>query len=216
LVWQKFENGDFSSERLPFFVLGENARFRALRGNKKLDNPDGFGEHCSTKILQEMEGKRNKVIFLCTGNICRSPMGEALLKRAIDNDSDEKLKRLEVISAGTSTVDGMPASVNSVAALKRIDVDISKHRSTFLTQKLVDEAYAIFAMARSHIDILKHNYKNLPPRVMTVLEAENPSGNPDIADPYGGGIDDYLDVRDEVARAIPSIVEYLKNELEKD
>ena len=143
-------------------------------------------------------------------------MGEALLKKAVADSADENLKKLEIVSAGTATVDGMPASANSVAALKRIDVDISKHRSTFLTQRLVDEAYAIFAMARSHMDILKHSYKNLPPRVMTVLEVENPSGNPDIADPYGGGIDDYFDVRDEVARAIPSIVEYLKNELQKD
>ncbi len=159
--------------------------------------------------------KRNKVIFLCTGNICRSPMGEALLKKAFENENDALLQNLEIISAGTSTVDGMPPSANSVEALRRIDVDISDYRSSYLTQEMVDEAFAIFAMASSHIDILKAHYKNLPERVFTVMQMIEGSNRVDVPDPYGCGIDEYLDVRDDVAYATSFIVKYLKNELKK-
>ena len=159
--------------------------------------------------------KRNKIIFLCTGNICRSPMGEALLKKAVEDENDELLNTLEIISAGTSTVDGMPPSANSVEALRRIKIDISDYRSSYLTQEMVDEAFAIFAMASSHIDILKAYYKNLPKRVFTVMQMIEGSKIVDVPDPYGCGIDEYLDVRDDVAYATPFIVKYLKNELKK-
>jgi polar amino acid transport system substrate-binding protein len=70
-------------------------------------------------------------------------MGEALLKNALKKEDDEIFNNIEIISAGTSTVDGMPPSANSVSALRRIDIDISDYRSTYLTQQLVDEAFAI-------------------------------------------------------------------------
>ncbi len=159
--------------------------------------------------------KRNKVIFLCTGNICRSPIGEALLKRAFELESDASLASLQIVSAGTSTVDGLPPSANSVEALRRIGVDISDYRSNFLTQKMVDEAFAIFAMGTSHIDILKHHYRNLPPRVYTVMEMVVGLGRTEVPDPYGGDIDEYLDVRDDIALATPHILTYLKDELKK-
>lgn len=141
-------------------------------------------------------------------------MGEALLKDAAERDGGG-LEGLEIVSAGTSTVDGMPPSANSVEALRRIDIDISDYRSNYLTQEMVDEAYAIFAMSGSHIDILKSHYKNLPPRVFTVMQMVENSAQTEVPDPYGGDLDEYLDVRDNIARATPHILKYLKNELKK-
>lgn len=157
---------------------------------------------------------KNKIIFLCTGNICRSPIGEALLKHAIDAlPEGDPLKSFEVVSAGTSTIDGMPPSANSVSVMERSGIDISQYRSTALTQKLLDECFALFAMDASHIDVLKRAYSPNNARILRVLENSPIGGRKNVPDPYGGDMSEYLEVRDDIMSAIPSIINYLRNEL---
>lgn len=91
------------------------------------------------------DDKRNKVVFVCSGNICRSPMGEALLKHAVAaTDANDPVRKLEICSAGVSTVDGMLPSAHSIEALAKVGIDISGYRSTAMTQKCADGAFAIF------------------------------------------------------------------------
>lgn len=157
---------------------------------------------------------RNTVYFVCTGNICRSPMGEALLKHAIDAlGADSKLKNLKVESAGVSTIDGMGASAFSVEALKRVGLDIKGHRSKLLTQKMVDNAAAIFAMDQTHLDAVRRNFKNLPHILKKVTDFVENEHLDAIADPYGGSLEEYLEARDDIVSAIPNIVKYLENEI---
>ena len=159
------------------------------------------------------EAKRNKVIFVCSGNICRSPMGEALLRHAIEaTDKNDPVRKLEICSAGTSTVDGILPSAHSIEALESVGIDISSLRSKSLTQKMVDEAFAIFAMDSSHIDSIKRRFNNLPERLFRVLDMAENSEEKNVPDPYGGDLPEYLEVRDSVASAIGGILRYLQNE----
>ena len=98
-------------------------------------------------------------------------MGEALLKHAIAaTDENDPVRKLEVCSAGISTVDGMLPSAHSIEALAKVGIDINSYRSTALTQKLVDQAFAIFAMDTTHIDAMKARFDNLPKRLFRVLD----------------------------------------------
>ncbi|MBM4162889.1 MAG: hypothetical protein FJ222_00350, partial [Lentisphaerae bacterium] len=82
------------------------------------------------------------VLFVCTGNTCRSPMAEALLRQALGADAG-----WEVASAGLCAIPGLPASGGAVAALRDAGGDLSAHRSRLLTPALVRQAAVIVALA---------------------------------------------------------------------
>ena len=89
------------------------------------------------------------ILIVCTGNICRSPMGQGLLAHAL-SAQPEPLRSLKVISAGVAAHTGEAVSENSVTALKRAGIDIGHLRSQGLTQAMLDNALAVFGMTESH------------------------------------------------------------------
>ena len=72
------------------------------------------------------------VLFVCTGNVCRSPMAEGIFRRAVQGRGDYR-----VISAGLGALEGQPPSAHAVAAVKELGIDISNQRSRMLTPELV-------------------------------------------------------------------------------
>ncbi|MGQ9475989.1 MAG: arsenate reductase/protein-tyrosine-phosphatase family protein [Actinomycetota bacterium] len=91
-----------------------------------------------------------RILFVCTGNICRSPMAEALFRRRLERDYPH-LRFVRTASAGTSAIEGNPPSAPAVQALDLWGVDLGEHRASVLTNRLLREADLVLAMAREHL-----------------------------------------------------------------
>lgn len=149
------------------------------------------------------------ILIVCTANICRSPMGEGLLKHALSGQP-EPLKSLKVISAGVASRAGEPISENSVTALKKAGIDISGQHSQPLTQELLNGALAVFGMTESHRAIIQMRARPIPPHLYLFREFLPPPAEKEIGDPYGGPLKLYETCRDEMVEAIPSLIAFLK------
>ncbi len=126
-----------------------------------------------------------RIVFVCSGNTCRSPMAAAMAaaaaaKSGIDVDAD---------SAGLYAQTGMQASDNARRVMQqRYDIDLSKHRSKPLTKQLVDGADLILCMTNSH----KRAIRSMFPNNKTQTLGGWAGDEQDIADPFGGTPDCYL------------------------
>jgi len=149
------------------------------------------------------------IVTVCTANICRSPMAEALLRHAL-KAQPEPLKSLKIVSAGVAARPGDRVSENSVTALKKVGLDIKAHVSQPLTKQLLDEAVAIFCMTESHRAMIQLTFDPVPRHVYLFREFMPRSADKEIGDPYGGPLTEYEACRDEMVEAIPSLVEFLK------
>lgn len=129
------------------------------------------------------------IIFVCTGNTCRSPMAEYYLK-------SKKLNNVAVISRGFSC--GEPANQNSVAAMREINIDISNHISRCITNEDVLSADKIICMTDSHKQALLSYGVN--ENKLLVL-----SGG--IPDPYGADLDTYKNCRDAILKGIDNLID---------
>ncbi|MCX6940447.1 MAG: low molecular weight protein arginine phosphatase [Verrucomicrobia bacterium] len=152
------------------------------------------------------------IIVVCTANICRSPMAAALLQHALAAQP-EPLRSFKIISAGVAARAGDSVSANSVLALKKVGLDISKHTSRPLTQKMIDEASLILGMTESHRAMIQLQAEPPPKNLFLFREFMPPRGDKQIGDPFGGSLKLYESTRDEMVEAIPSLVEFIKTHL---
>lgn len=149
------------------------------------------------------------ILVVCTGNICRSPMSEGLLRHALAGQP-EPLKSLKVVSAGVAARTGDPVSENSVIALKKVGIDIANHRSRPVSQELLDGALAVFAMTESHRATIQLRGRPAPKHLYLFREFLPPPATHEIGDPYGGPLRIYESCRDELVEAVPSVVAFLR------
>lgn len=149
------------------------------------------------------------IITVCTANICRSPMAAALLQHALAAQP-EPLRSLKVISAGVAARNGEYASEHSVTALKKVGLELFSHRSRPLTQKLLDEAFAVICMTESHRAMIQVQAEPVPKNLFLFRQFLPDAAEKEIGDPYGGPLRIYETTRDEMVEAIPALIEHLK------
>lgn len=153
--------------------------------------------------------KPGTIVTVCTANICRSPMAEALLKHAL-SAQPEPLRSWKIVSAGVAARPGDRVSENSITALKKVGLDIKGHTSRPLTRQLLDEAIAILCMTESHRAMIQLSFDPPPRHVYLFREFMPRAADKEIGDPYGGPLSEYEACRDEMVEAIPSLVEFFK------
>ena len=149
-----------------------------------------------------------RILLVCTGNICRSPLAAAILFRAL---ADRELTGVEVSSAGTGAWDGAPASEGAYLVALERGLDLSGHRARLLTRELVENADLILTMARHHrarVDELGGDG-----RVFVLGEfAGRTGGEAEVSDPFGGDLDVYRETCAELEALITAVVERLARE----
>jgi RpiB/LacA/LacB family sugar-phosphate isomerase len=147
------------------------------------------------------------VLFICTGNVCRSPMAEALFRRTAAGRGE-----FRVLSAGLGAVDGQSPTEHSVTAMRELGMDISGQRSRMLTTDLVREADYIFGMTHSHVDAIALLYPPAAEKTFLLREFDDTLDEfeKDISDPIGGNYEVYKDCRDQIEQGIASLLKFME------
>lgn len=148
------------------------------------------------------------ITVVCTANVCRSPMAQALLRHALAAEP-KPLNQIKVESAGVSAYDGEPITSHSASVLREVGVEVPEDKSKRLTQEHIDESFLILGMTQSHIDLIQHLYKNWEEKLFLFREFAGP-GEIEIPDPFGMNVNAYKSSRDSMVEAIPSILKFIR------
>jgi protein-tyrosine phosphatase len=151
------------------------------------------------------------IMFVCTGNTCRSPMAEGLFRKMLSvklGVAESKLDKAgyKILSCGIAALYGVPASGNAVTVLKEYGANISHHSSQPVTLEFLSQADYIYVMTRGHFKALVEQKPSAAEKIFML----DPAGE-DISDPIGGSLEDYR----QASLKIKSGLEKILNEISR-
>lgn len=138
------------------------------------------------------------IMFICTGNICRSAMAHAMLEKKIK----EINKDIEVYSCGIFAENGDISTNEAVQTMKEYDIDLKKHKATNIQNSNIKDMDIILCATTAHKNNVINMYPELKEKIFTMKEYAGYNNDLDIKDPWGYGIDVYKRCAKEIEECI--------------
>jgi protein-tyrosine-phosphatase len=157
-------------------------------------------------MVRPMSAKKS-VLFVCTGNTCRSPMAESLFRKAVEGRDDFVVK-----SAGVAAYPGDKANPETTKLLSGRGLKLDGFRSQPLSKELVEEATHIFAMTSGHLEALENLFPDYSDKFYLTCEFVEIPGRgvaADVPDPIGMGRKAYEETAKTLDLAIPSLIAFI-------
>ncbi len=147
---------------------------------------------------------RKRILFICTGNTCRSPMAEGLFRKLSSHHPE-----WQAGSAGTAAWHGQEASPETLHVLQERGINLSCHESRPVTEELMENATDVYAMTESHLAALLANFPEHADKIRLVTCYTD---NRSIADPIGCGQTAYNSVAQQLTAAIQAIISRMEQQ----
>lgn len=150
-----------------------------------------------------------KVLFICTGNVCRSPMAAAMFNAM----AEEEGLSVRAESAGVAALEDEAIAPHAATVMQDMGVDTRAHRARQVAEEMIQDADLVLVMSPQHLAALRRTFEGLPGKVYTLIEyATNISSTEGIPDPYGHGISSYR----SAARQIFGYLELAMKRLQRE
>jgi protein-tyrosine-phosphatase len=153
-----------------------------------------------------------RILFVCTGNTCRSAIAEALARKLI---IERGLSDVDLHSAGTSAWDGAPASDGALLVGMERSLDLSQHRAQTLTRELVRDADLVLAMGPHHLERIEALGGGGKSYLLTDFASHGLSARP-VNDPIGGELEVYRATADELEHEVRRVFDRITAERSSD
>lgn len=152
-----------------------------------------------------------KICFICTGNTCRSPMAEHILRYLLAD-----CPQIEISSAGIQAYSGASASQGSLQVMaEKFGIDLSEHKAIRVDKQLLAEADYIYTMTRQHKQVLQRVYPEFMDKVATIAEAAGLE-RVDVIDPFGYSVEEYRETADQLHYLLSRLATTLRSQCQNE